>query len=110
MAGDPLPSPRALEQLFRRLLATGPDGGPVAVRLIRSEHGRALVEVAHTAAAAARIAWNTEAAGPGSPSVTLRTRRTYGTLRKGKLWIRAGGAPLRRSPARVPRPDHPRPD
>ncbi|HEY6238837.1 MAG TPA: hypothetical protein VIZ68_06605 [Thermoplasmata archaeon] len=85
---QPIP-PRHLErELLRRLIAAGaptPD-----LRLVRFEGQRALVRIDHLEVARARSAWS----DPGTPptpsgSIGLRTVRTYGTLRKGKAWLRS---------------------
>lgn len=61
--------------------------GPVPVRLIRTDGRRAIVEVPHLAAPAARRAWNVPAGGVVPQPLTLRTLRTYGTLLKAKAWL-----------------------
>ncbi|MGI0131530.1 MAG: hypothetical protein ACREDK_00300 [Thermoplasmata archaeon] len=86
VAGDQPLSPRYLEgALVARL---GLLDVPGRVRLIRAEGNRALVEVPHRAVAAARIAWTGAwTTDRGAPLATV-TRRTYGTLVKGKVWLR----------------------
>ena len=88
VGAQPIP-PRHLErELLRRLAVAGartPD-----LRLIRFEGQRALVRIDHLEVARARSAWN----GPASPTdgtgpIGVRTLRTYGTLRKGKAWLRS---------------------
>jgi hypothetical protein len=60
-----------------------------AVRIVRFEVDRALVEVPHTVVPAARAAWNGSWTTMNGTSVLLRTRSTWGTLAKGKAWLRA---------------------
>ena len=103
VAGDPSFSSKVLE---RRLAAALERLGPgPRVRVIRWEPPRALVEIDHGWAARARTAWNASLGGPadGGAPVAIATRRTWGTLRKGKAWLRsrptgsAGTDPPRRS-------------
>jgi hypothetical protein len=54
---------------------------------VRAEGRRAIAEVDHRAAAAARAVWNGPAAG--SPELILATRRTWGTLVGAKRWLRS---------------------
>jgi len=60
------------------------DAGPLKV--IRFDGNRGLVRISHRAVARARTAWNVP---PGPTGVPIRTLRSYGTLRKGKAWMRA---------------------
>lgn len=60
--------------------------GTSVPRVIRVSAGRALVEVGHREVAAARGLWNGTIRLP-SGELRLATRRTWGTLRKGKLWL-----------------------
>ncbi|MCI4335575.1 MAG: hypothetical protein L3K17_00030 [Thermoplasmata archaeon] len=88
VAGDISPPRRWIEHELQRLLdgAAGPGAHPT--RVIRWEERRGLVEIEHLDLDAARRAWNCEVSGlPGGP-VRLTTRRTWGTLRKGKDWLR----------------------
>ena len=62
----------------------------MALRILRREAGRYLIEVPHTAAAAARRSWNGPLPDGRRGSVRLATRRTWGTLRRAKRWLRAG--------------------
>jgi hypothetical protein len=66
-----------------------PDDRPERVRVIRIDGARALVEVSHRIAGAARLSWNTSFPLADGRRVTVATHRTYGTLRKGKEWLRA---------------------
>ena len=88
VAGEPFAeSPRWLEQsLAARLRSRLGRDSPV--RVIRLEDGRALVRVEHIAATAARASWNGPLTGPAGEVLTVRTHRTHGTLRVGKLWLR----------------------
>ena len=79
-AGAGTLSPRALEGLLGARLAELPEPRP-RFRIIRTEGAHALVAVAHTDVGRCRIVWNR----PGDAS--LRTLRSYGTLRKGKSWL-----------------------
>ncbi len=62
---------------------------PGRVRLIRAEGDRALVEVPHRAVPLARAAWSSSWVTDRGTALRARTRRTFGTLVKGKLWLRA---------------------
>ncbi|MGB6442432.1 MAG: hypothetical protein WBF81_03955 [Thermoplasmata archaeon] len=86
----PAPPPRWWEATLRRCL----DGSPAAgrFRLVRADGYRAIVEVDQFRAPGARVAWTTVLDGP-TPSVRLTTRRTWGTLRGAKVWIRNGSRP-----------------
>jgi hypothetical protein len=89
VAGTPFPSPRALESALRQALARStPPGAPVKMRLIRAEDRRAIAEVPHTTLPLARKVWNGSIPLPSGAPVSVTTRRTYGTLRKGKEWLR----------------------
>jgi RNase P/RNase MRP subunit POP5 len=59
----------------------------IGFRLLRSDGRRALVEVDHRAAVEVRAAWTTAWSTPES-TVELATRRTWGTVRGGKAWLR----------------------
>jgi len=87
VAGEhlPPPSPHWWEATLRR----GFDRARVAgrFRLVRAERYRAIAEVDQLRAVAARGAWTGPADEPG---VRLTTRRTWGTLRGAKAWLRAG--------------------
>ena len=61
---------------------------PGRFRLIRVEGARAIAEVDQRRAAAARAAWNGPAPEGG---LRIATRRTWGTLRPAKAWLRARG-------------------
>jgi hypothetical protein len=82
-----LVSPRWLERALGDRLAASTAPG-VRVRLIRLEGRRALIEVDHRAALLARTAWNGPIPGPGGSPVGVSTVRTWGTLVKGKAWLR----------------------
>lgn len=60
------------------------------MKIIRYDGARALVRIPHTAVPLARRVWNGDAEG-----VPLRTQKSYGTLRKGKIRLRAEGRPRR---------------
>ncbi|MCI4364384.1 MAG: hypothetical protein L3K13_08880, partial [Thermoplasmata archaeon] len=85
VAGAPL-SPKALEARLRASLPPLP--GLPGPRVIRLSSGRALVEVAHVQVGEARTRWNSTLPAPG-PELRLVTRRSWGTLRKGKVWLRS---------------------
>jgi hypothetical protein len=98
VAGDlPIP-PRQLERELQRR-ASRPGRPPLDLRIIRIEGRRALVRVAHLDVASARAVWNGPATDPIAPPFSLRTDRSYGTLRKGKAWLRR----RERSPTSAPR-------
>ena len=61
-------------------------------RLIRSDGYRAIAEVDQFRALAARVAWTTSVDATGT-SVRLAARRTWGTLRGAKAWLREGAVP-----------------
>lgn len=94
--GQPLP-PRLLESLLLERL--GPTGTPGRVRLIRAEGNRALIEVPHLAVGLARLRWTGSWTTARGAPVTAATRRTFGTLVKGKQWLHAPPVPTHR-PAR----------
>ncbi len=83
VAGEHLPplSPRWWEGALRRRS----DGASAAVpfRLIRSDGPRAIVEVEHRQADAARHLWT----GPLDAQLTMATVRTWGTLEGAKAWL-----------------------
>jgi RNase P/RNase MRP subunit POP5 len=88
VAGDQPLSPRWLESvLFDRLGENGPRSG--RMRVIRVEGHKALVEVPHRVAPTARAAWNGNWTTARGERVGATTHRTFGTLVKGKAWIRA---------------------
>ncbi|MCI4350347.1 MAG: hypothetical protein L3K15_02385 [Thermoplasmata archaeon] len=87
VAGAPFVSPRWLERALGERLAAA-TSSPGRVRLIRLEGRRALVEVNHRVARLARSAWNAPMPGPTGTPVTISTAKTWGTLLKGKAWIR----------------------
>ena len=88
VAGEHLPplSPVWWERSLRSCLERA--GLGVGFRLLRSEGRRALVEVDHRAAVPVRAAWTTSWSTPES-TVEIATRRTWGTVRGGKEWLRA---------------------
>ena len=99
VSGVPSLSSPTLSDLLRRRLA-GPSGVP-EFRIVRVQSPYGIVAVPHRGAPTARASWND--AAPMGP-VTLRTRRTFGTLRKAKRWLAGPGrrppGPLR--PAKAP--------
>ncbi|HEV2231646.1 MAG TPA: hypothetical protein VGS18_05625 [Thermoplasmata archaeon] len=92
MAGVPALSSRWVERELARLIGAAGPGAPKRVRLIRWEQRRGIAEVAHRDVASARAGWNTELAGPTGETVRFATRRSWGTLRKGKSWLRRHSA------------------
>jgi hypothetical protein len=100
VAGEPFPrpSPRWWEATLRAGLERAPGGIAGKFRLIRADGRRAVAEVDHRAAAAARSAWNGPA--PGAPQLTLSTRRTWGTLVGAKRWMRHAGGVRPADPGR----------
>ncbi|MCI4360447.1 MAG: hypothetical protein L3J91_01970, partial [Thermoplasmata archaeon] len=97
-AGDLPLSPRSVEQELRRRLEAIGAHAP-AFQIIRWESGRGLVRVAHYDVRRAREAWNYLGPGSSGQALTLRTDRTYGTLRKGKAWLLRGRSRPRLEPA-----------
>jgi RNase P/RNase MRP subunit POP5 len=104
VAGEPSLSPRSVEQeLRRRLEAIG--AHQPTFQIIRWEAGRGLVRVAHYDVRRAREAWNYRGPGTLGQLLSVRTDRTYGTLRKGKAWLngaRRGSVARRRAPTESP--------
>ena len=100
VAGEHLPaglSPRWWEETLRSALGdTGPARGPL--RVVRSEHHRAIVAVDQFRSLAVRAAWNGPV--PRAPGARLSTHGTWGTLVGAKAWLR-GERPVR--PRRRPR-------
>ncbi|MCI4326488.1 MAG: hypothetical protein L3K16_02465 [Thermoplasmata archaeon] len=89
MAGEPsVPSPWWEGILVDRLRLVAPNDAPTRVRWIRREGGRAIVEVDHRVVPAARQAWNIDLVAPSGRPVRLSTRRSWGTLRGAKAWLR----------------------
>jgi RNase P/RNase MRP subunit POP5 len=86
VAGELPLSPRSIEaELRRRLEAIGAHSP--SFQIIRWEGGRGLVRVAHYDVRRAREAWNYRGPATTGGPLTVRTDRTYGTLRKGKAWL-----------------------
>ena len=87
VAGEhvPVPTPHWWEATLRACLDRS--GVPGRFRVIRSEGYRAIAEVDQRRAGPARAAWTTAVEGRGP---RLITRRTWGTLRGAKAWIRSG--------------------
>ncbi|HYK92821.1 MAG TPA: hypothetical protein VEY07_02110 [Thermoplasmata archaeon] len=83
-------SPKWIERELSRLLF--PSTPPSTLRIIRWEGRRGLVEVGHRDVGPARAAWNGEIRDPAGRTVSVTTKRTWGTLRKGKLWLRSRSA------------------
>ena len=93
-----------LEEALRRALTPRSGAIPPAprrIRIIRLERAKALVEIGHRWAAEARSAWNGPVPGPSGRPVALATRRTWGTLRGAKLWLRR--APVAVGPRAEPK-------
>jgi hypothetical protein len=86
VAGEHLPplSPRWWEGTLRGLTVGLPSTFPF--RLIRSEGRRAVVEVSHRSAAAARSRWTAVL----DERTTVGTVRTWGTLVGAKAWLNQG--------------------
>ncbi|MCI4357523.1 MAG: hypothetical protein L3J95_04035 [Thermoplasmata archaeon] len=94
--GEPfVPRPWLEEVLLRTLPADLRAGTPGTrrLRIVRVERSKALVEVGHRWSGEARKAWNGSVPGPSGRSVSLVTRRTWGTLRGGKIWLRRPAGP-----------------
>lgn len=91
LTGDRTLSARGLEQVLIERLRT-PERPDPWVRVIRLDHGRAIVEVAHTEAVRARTVWNTTYTLLNGVPLDLVTHSTWGTLRKAKAWSRAAEA------------------
>lgn len=91
MAGESPFSPRQVERWLRERLTVVADES-LRIRLVRLVHRRALVEVPHLWAPQAREAWNASWQVRDGGTVRFRTRRTWGTLTKGKMWLRAGSS------------------
>jgi RNase P/RNase MRP subunit POP5 len=87
VAGEQLPPPPARwwEATLRRTLE--PSSAPGAFRIVRSDGYRAIVAVDQSRVRAAREAWTTVLDDPRT-GVRIRTRRTWGTLRGAKAWLR----------------------
>jgi len=90
VAGELFPPPPARwwEETLRRCLEASPAAG--WFRIVRTAGYRAVVEVDQWRAVPARAAWTRELEGSG-PAVRLRSRRTWGTLKRAKAWVRAAG-------------------
>ncbi len=84
--------PRWLERELARSLAETLRA-PAEVKLVRFAGPRALVRITNRTMGAARAAWNASLPGPMGRPVAVATRRTFGTLRKGKMWLR-GSSPI----------------
>ncbi len=82
------PTARWWEATLRRCLARVAFGG--RFRLVRSDGYRAIAEVDQFHSLAARAAWTTPVEDAG---VALVARRTWGTLRPAKVWIRNRARP-----------------
>jgi hypothetical protein len=94
-----------LEAALRHaLVRVDPIGASVKMRLVRAEARQAIAEVPHTALPLARRAWNGSLTLPSGATVAVVTLRTYGTLRKGKEWLRRGVPGPGRRPAAVADP------
>jgi RNase P/RNase MRP subunit POP5 len=92
VAGEPFPpATRWWETTLRDLLDRSAVTG--RFRLVRTDGYRAIVEVDHRLSATLRVAWTTELEERGH-RLRLGTRRTWGTLRGAKAWLRGPTAPL----------------
>jgi len=89
VAGEHLPSPppRWWEATLRGCLDRS--AVPGRFRLVRAEGRRAVVEVDQLRSRAVRAAWTTSVPEQGA-EVRIATRRTWGTLRGAKVWLRRG--------------------
>jgi len=67
----------------------GPADPIASLKIIRFDGSRGLVRIPHRSVERARSAWNE---APGPTGLPLRTVRSYGTLRKGKAWMRGRDA------------------
>ena len=83
----PPPSPRWWEATLRGCLDRS--AVPGRFRVVRVEGRRAVVEVDQLRSRAARAAWTTSVPDR-SGEVRIATRRTWGTLRGAKAWLRRG--------------------
>ncbi len=97
VVGVPTFSPRGLERELARSLAEA-IRAPADLKLIRFSGPRVLVRVTNRTMIAARTAWNGPLSGPSGEGIRVATRRTFGTLRKGKEWL-GGRAPSGSRPA-----------
>ena len=100
MAGEHLPaflSPRWWESTLRAALPPDERGTAEALRVIRSEGTRAVVQVDQFHAVPFRSVWNHPMLG--GPGLRFTTRRTWGTLVGAKQWLRQ----RRESPEAGPR-------
>jgi hypothetical protein len=90
VAGELLPPlpPRWWEATLRRCLDRA--GVPDRFRVVRVYGRRAIAEVEHRAAPAARAAWSARDV-ESAPPLELTTIRTWGTLRGAKAWLREPG-------------------
>ncbi len=89
VAGEHLPaflSPRWWESTLRAALPPDERGTAEALRVIRSEGTRAVVEVDQFSAPRFRSAWNHALGDVHAPR--FATRRTWGTLVGAKRWLR----------------------
>jgi RNase P/RNase MRP subunit POP5 len=85
LLGEPIP-PRRLEFVLRSAIPAGTL--QFAPRVLRAQGIRAIVEVEHADAARARAAWNATLRPPGTLPITVRTHRTWGTVRGGRAWVK----------------------
>jgi hypothetical protein len=90
VAGEHLPSlsPRWWEGVLRTALDRAGVAG--RFRLIRADGARAVAEVDQHRARSVRDAWTTTV-DDASGAVRIATRRTWGTLRGAKAWVRGAG-------------------
>jgi hypothetical protein len=76
-----MPPPGGLRRILLSMLEKGGDfqpGNRVDLRVVKARGRYALVEIPHTLLPRARVSWNSE---------EIRTHRTWGTLKRGKLWL-----------------------
>jgi RNase P/RNase MRP subunit POP5 len=89
VVGEPFAPRPWFEAALARSLGEAEAGvAPPRVRVIRSEHSWALVEIEHSLLAKARRSWNGTIEGPAGRRATVATHRTWGTLKDAKAWLR----------------------
>ncbi len=98
VAGDQPVSPRWVERELARLVAAASADRALPFKIIRWEGRRGIVQVGHLDLPRARSLWNAATTDPAGRPLRFETRKTWGTLRKGKRWV--SPRPLRRPPIR----------
>jgi len=97
-----VPRPWLEAALAWAIAGPGDTTPPTPVRIVRSEHCWALVEIEHAWLPEARRAWNGTIEGPSGRRAVVATHRTWGTLKDGKAWLRRRPMPAPRPSARGP--------